>query len=207
MGIGLEPLQQVRPRSQVDGGARLHEPFLRVSLQDEVHPALGYHVQHLSGERPGAQPARGPDRPRARRDPQPTLRGTGQCGARGRARSLSRRERGPHGGSAHARQVLQPRHRVAYRAIEKMAREKLVSMVPSPLREAYRPYFESQESDEPLRVLVHAADKICGYLKSLEEISTGNAEFVQAEKALRAAIEEMALPEVHYFMDTFVASF
>jgi 5'-deoxynucleotidase len=96
---------------------------------------------------------------------------------------------------------------VAYRAIEKMAREKLVSMVPSPLREAYRPYFESQESDEPLRTLVHAADKICGYLKSLEEISTGNAEFVQAEKALRAAIEEMALPEVHYFMDTFVASF
>jgi 5'-deoxynucleotidase len=96
---------------------------------------------------------------------------------------------------------------VAYRAIEKIAREKLVSMVPPPLREVYRPYFESQESDEPLWVLVHAADKICGYLKSLEEISTGNAEFVQAEKALRAGIEEMALPEVRYFMDTFVASF
>jgi len=96
---------------------------------------------------------------------------------------------------------------VAYRAIERMAREKLVSMVPPPLREAYRPYFESRESDEPLRVLVHAADKICGYLKALEEISTGNAEFVQAEKALRASIDEMALPEVRYFMDTFVASF
>jgi 5'-deoxynucleotidase len=96
---------------------------------------------------------------------------------------------------------------VAYRAIEKIAREKLVSMVPPPLREVYRPYFESQESDDPLWVLVHAADKICGYLKSLEEISTGNAEFVQAEKALRAGIEEMALPEVRYFMDTFVASF
>jgi len=96
---------------------------------------------------------------------------------------------------------------VAYRAIERMPREKLVSMVPPPLREAYRPYFESRESDEPLRVLVHAADKICGYLKALEEISTGNAEFVQAEKALRASIDEMALPEVRYFMDTFVASF
>src|SRR5215468_10433346 len=206
MGIGLEPLQQVRPRSQVDGGARLHEPFLRVSLQDEVHPALGSHVQHLSGERPGAQPARGPDRPRARRDPQPTLRGTGQCGARGRARSHDASEV-LTGDLPTPVKYFNPDIAVAYRAIEKMAREKLVSMVPSPLREAYRPYFESQESDEPLRVLVHAADKICGYLKSLEEISTGNAEFVQAEKALRAAIEEMALPEVHYFMDTFVASF
>lgn len=80
-------------------------------------------------------------------------------------------------------------------------------MVPPLLREVYQPYFESRESDEPLWELVRAADKICGYLKSLEEISTGNVEFVQAEKAPRAAIEEMPLPEVRYFMDTFVASF
>ncbi len=96
---------------------------------------------------------------------------------------------------------------VAYRAIEKTAREKLVSMVPEPLRGAYRPYFETQETDGPLLELVRAADKICGYVKSVEEISTGNAEFVQAEKALRATIEKIPLPEVRYFMDTFVASF
>ena len=96
---------------------------------------------------------------------------------------------------------------VAYRAIEKTAREKLVSMVAEPLRGVYRPYFETQETDGPLLELVRAADKICGYIKSVEEISTGNAEFVQAEKALRAAIEKMTLPEVRYFMDTFVASF
>jgi len=71
---------------------------------------------------------------------------------------------------------------VAYRAIEKIAREKLVSMVPTPLRGAYQPYFETQETDRPLLELVRAADKICGYIKSLEEISTGNAEFVQARE-------------------------
>ena len=63
---------------------------------------------------------------------------------------------------------------VAYRAIEKTAREKLVSMVPEPLRGAYRPYFETQETDGPLLELVRAADKICGYIKSVEEISTGS---------------------------------
>ena len=52
-------------------------------------------------------------------------------------------------------------------------------------------YFESQESDHELLELVRAADKICDYIKSLEEISTGNAGFVQAGKALRATIEEI----------------
>jgi 5'-deoxynucleotidase len=41
----------------------------------------------------------------------------------------------------------------------------------------------------------------------LEEIGAGNQEFARAEKALRANIEELDLPEVRYFLDTFVPSF
>jgi 5'-deoxynucleotidase len=41
----------------------------------------------------------------------------------------------------------------------------------------------------------------------LEEIGAGNQEFAKAEKALRASVEELDLPEVRYFMDTFVPSF
>jgi 5'-deoxynucleotidase len=58
-----------------------------------------------------------------------------------------------------------------------------------------------------LLALVHAADKICGYVKCVEELAAGNAEFAQAEKALRAAIEGLDLPEVRYFMETFAPSF
>ena len=35
----------------------------------------------------------------------------------------------------------------------------------------------------------------------------GNPEFAQAEKALRASVESLDLPEVRYFMHTFVPSF
>ena len=95
----------------------------------------------------------------------------------------------------------------AYRAIEGVAREKLLSMVPEPLADAYAPCFRPEAGDAELLDLVRAADKICGYVKCLEETSAGNAEFAQAEKALRAAIEQIALPEVRYFMATFAPSF
>ena len=41
----------------------------------------------------------------------------------------------------------------------------------------------------------------------LEEIGTGNQEFSQAEQALRASVEDLGLPEIRYFMETFVPSF
>jgi 5'-deoxynucleotidase len=57
------------------------------------------------------------------------------------------------------------------------------------------------------QALVKAADKLCAYLKCLEEIAAGNREFVQAERALRQTIEAIDLPEVRYFVETFVPSF
>ena len=52
-----------------------------------------------------------------------------------------------------------------------------------------------------------AADKLCAYIKCLEEIRAGNQEFAKAEKAIKAAIEALNLPEAQYFMDTFAPSF
>ena len=52
-----------------------------------------------------------------------------------------------------------------------------------------------------------AADKLCAYMKCLEEVTAGNREFGQAEHALRQTIEAIDLPEVRYFVATFVPSF
>ena len=52
-----------------------------------------------------------------------------------------------------------------------------------------------------------AADKICAYLKCVEELKSGNQEFAKAEKTIRAEIERMDLPEVVYFMKNFAPSF
>jgi 5'-deoxynucleotidase len=95
----------------------------------------------------------------------------------------------------------------AYKAIEAAAAHRLLGMVPAPLREDYRPLLLADEADRDARELVAAADKLCAYLKCLEEMGAGNHEFAKAEKALRAAVEGLDRPEVRYFVDTFVPSF
>jgi len=95
----------------------------------------------------------------------------------------------------------------AYHAIEAASREKLLGMIPDALRPDYKPYFRPRDTDRAHRELVGAADKLCAYLKCLEEIAAGNPEFAQAEKALRAGVERIDLPEVRYFLETFVPSF
>jgi 5'-deoxynucleotidase len=54
---------------------------------------------------------------------------------------------------------------------------------------------------------VKAADTICAYVKCVEEVAAGNGEFAQAEKALRASVDAIPLPEVRYFLETFAASY
>jgi 5'-deoxynucleotidase len=72
---------------------------------------------------------------------------------------------------------------------------------------ANEPFFRGDARDQTHRLLVRAADKICAYLKCLEETGAGNPEFAQAEKSLRANVEALDLPEVRYFLETFVPSF
>ena len=95
----------------------------------------------------------------------------------------------------------------AYQAIEAASKEKLLGWIPEPLRLGYEPFFRPDAGDRAHRDLVKAADKLCAYLKCLEETQSGNLEFGQAEKALRASVESLDLPEVRYFLETFVPSF
>jgi 5'-deoxynucleotidase len=100
-----------------------------------------------------------------------------------------------------------PEIKAAFREIEAAADKKLFEMVPSALRDDYRPYLLGEPSDVGSRPLVEAADKLCAYVKCLEEIAAGNPEFSRAEKALRETLEAMDLPEVRYFLERFVPSF
>lgn len=100
-----------------------------------------------------------------------------------------------------------PDIKTTYHAIEETANERLLSMIPTELQPDYRPFFHYEESDASHLVLVKAADKLSAYLKCLEEVSVGNKEFTHAEKTLRATVESSNLPEVRYFLNTFVPSF
>ncbi len=100
-----------------------------------------------------------------------------------------------------------PEIKTAYQTIEKTAVHKLFGMLPAELRDDYRPFFEPADTDRDLHELIKAADKLCAYLKCLEEVSAGNQEFSQAEQTLKQAVERIDLPEVRYFLETFVPSF
>ena len=93
----------------------------------------------------------------------------------------------------------------AYRDVEKMAEQKLLGMLPQELREVYAPILTVPDAET--RRLVKAADKLSAYIKCLEELKAGNGEFRQAAEQTRAALESYGLPEIQYFMDTFLDSF
>jgi len=99
-----------------------------------------------------------------------------------------------------------PGIRSAFGEIEQMAEEKLLTYIPEDLRDELRPYV-IQDKDMPERRIVKAADKISAYLKCVEEISSGNMEFVQAREQLEETIADMDLPEVRDFMREFAPSF
>ena len=52
-----------------------------------------------------------------------------------------------------------------------------------------------------------AADKLSAHIKCMEELKAGNNEFREAAAQTRRALEAYDLPEVRYFMDTFLDSF
>ena len=99
-----------------------------------------------------------------------------------------------------------PEIKGAYKSIEAMASEQLLAMLPDDLRPAYRPYLRPDESTYAWK-LVKAADRICAYIKCVEEQNLGNREFDQAKQLVLDTIRENALPEVAEFMTEFIPSF
>ncbi|KAF5068724.1 5'-deoxynucleotidase YfbR [anaerobic digester metagenome] len=98
-----------------------------------------------------------------------------------------------------------PAIRSAYQEVEAVANRKLLEMLPAELRTVYKPVLESP--DPEIHTLVKAADKLSAYIKCVEEVKAGNGEFRDAAAQTRAALEGFHLPEVRYFLDTFMPSF
>ena len=99
-----------------------------------------------------------------------------------------------------------PALRQEYGKLEDMAADRLLSMLPKDLQEEYRPLIAHDESSLEWRI-VKAADKLCAYVKCLEEKKSGNKEFDKAGKSVKKSIEKIDLPEVQDFMIQFVPGF
>ena len=99
-----------------------------------------------------------------------------------------------------------PSTQKAYKEVEATANGRLLSLLPEEFRPIYAPILDEGGTEE-IRTLVKAADKLSAYIKCIEEGKAGNLEFREAASQTRQALEAYALPEVAYFMDTFLGSF
>lgn len=99
-----------------------------------------------------------------------------------------------------------PQIRSAYKAVEEIAGNELLDLLPDDLRPIYESIlFESDESYE--HKLVKGADKLSAYIKCIEELRMGNDEFKNAMISTEKAIRDLQLDEVDIFMEEFIPSY
>ena len=98
-----------------------------------------------------------------------------------------------------------PEIKIAYKQVERIAGEQLLTMLPEPLRESYRHLV--LEDDAEVEPIIKAADKLSAHIKCLEEQKAGNTEFDSAAKQTWDAMKAMALPELDWFLEHCLAPF
>lgn len=94
-----------------------------------------------------------------------------------------------------------------YKKIESIAEQKLLDMTPAAFREDYAELIDHNLHTEQERFIIKAADVICAYLKTLEELAAGNHEFELAKKRLDNILNDYQSEEVNYFIQAYVPSF
>lgn len=94
----------------------------------------------------------------------------------------------------------------AYKDIEGMACDKLLSTLPEELEEELEPFVKADTTSEEWK-LVKAADRLSAYIKCLEERRCGNTEFEKAEKSIKDDILSRNMRSVNYFMENFIPAF
>ncbi|NLX63957.1 MAG: 5'-deoxynucleotidase [Clostridiaceae bacterium] len=99
-----------------------------------------------------------------------------------------------------------PEIEASYKGLEEVSKHKLLSLLPESLKEDYKRILFYDETSLEGK-LVKAADKICAYIKCVEESKAGNGEFKKAQQSILKKIKSMNLPEVDYFMKHFMENF
>ncbi len=94
----------------------------------------------------------------------------------------------------------------SYKDLETISKHKLLSLLPEELAESYKEILFYDETSVEGR-LVKAADRICAYIKCVEELKAGNAEFQKAQQSILKRILGLNLPEIDYFMNHFMYPF
>ena len=93
----------------------------------------------------------------------------------------------------------------AYKKVEAVASNKLLTTLPAKLRPSYESLLSPANDD--VYAFVKAADKLAAYIKCIEELKTGNPEFRQAAEQCRKKLVSLKMAEVDYFIENFIPAF
>ena len=94
-----------------------------------------------------------------------------------------------------------------YGQIEDMAAEKLKKHLPEDIVCEYDAYLDKNNLTAEEKSLIKAADKLCAYIKCIQELNAGNKEFQHAHARTQRELENYNSEELQYFLDNCIAAF
>lgn len=94
----------------------------------------------------------------------------------------------------------------AYKDLEDLAAEKLIEKLPEELKPLYREFILADKDTEEYKIM-KAADRISAYIKCVEEVKSGNKEFVKAKESIGKDIKSINDEAVKYFIKNILPSF
>lgn len=100
-----------------------------------------------------------------------------------------------------------PAIQTAYKELETVAANKLLSKLPNDLQDEYRALLLPEDETGDEYRLLKAADRLAALIKCIEEVKQGNREFETARMSLTASMKELRMPAVDAFMEEFLPAY
>lgn len=94
-----------------------------------------------------------------------------------------------------------------YKGIETAASEKLLNHLPEELRDIYSGFICQTDLTDEEKKLIKTADKLCAYIKCIQEINVGNKEFQSAYEKIKSDVENIKSEESEYFLENCIHAF
>lgn len=94
----------------------------------------------------------------------------------------------------------------AYKSLEKDANERLIAKLPEELQNRYREFILDDPGSEEHKLMKYA-DRICAYIKCLEELKVGNKEFLKAKESIGKELSNADDEAVKYFIKNVLPTF
>lgn len=94
----------------------------------------------------------------------------------------------------------------AYKSLEKDANERLIAKLPEELQNRYREFILDDAGSEEHKLMKYA-DRICAYIKCLEELKVGNKEFLKAKESIGKELSNADDEAVKYFIKNVLPTF